>query len=535
MRTRLSHFALLAVLLVGLGGLAVLTRLSLTAHRLQQQTAHSLLTGLATRVAARIETDAEAQLYISATAIFGRAGLTRISVPGKPGTPEAILDAVPAVVACNCANVLQPRYAFRADLNAGTIRVVAADTAAPPPALDLAVLRADLGARARNGGWEFAIANRLGPGGVVLFYTLVAGQQQIIAGFAVDTAVVRYRILRELFTERGAVLAAAGLRASDSTVMSLQVRAQDGSLLGDFPAASVTDLHGVATIPIMFGGWTVSVGLNREMVAGALGADVARSPLTLMLVLASLAALALIIAWSAAKRAADLAAIRATLIAGMSHELRTPLTEILLVGESIQRGRYGDARELAGAVDIVVREAHRLLRMISNVLHISTTGGITPGRATPQRLGDEVRRVVEDFSGIAAGYQCPVTVRIEADDPVAVDLEAVRQILNNFLDNACRYGGAGLAVEVVLSREQGAVRLAVHDRGAGIAVADREAVWRPFVRARQSGGRELFGSGIGLAVARQLATTWRGTTGIASSPAGGASVYVDFPIAPGEA
>ncbi|MEO5800372.1 MAG: HAMP domain-containing sensor histidine kinase [Gemmatimonadales bacterium] len=529
MRTRSSHLALLLVLLAGLGGLAVLTRLSLTAQRLQQQTAHSLLTGLATRVAARIETDAEAQLYISATAIFGRAGLGRMADARTPGTPEGILKAIPAVAACRCASVLTPRYAFRADLGAGSIRVVAADSNAPPPP-ELAVLRADLGARTRSGGWEFAIANRLGPGGTVIFYTTIADQPQVLVGFAVDTSMVRYRIFKELFVERGAVLAAAGLAAGDSTAMSLQLRAKDGSLLGGFAAPVPTDLQGVATLPAIFGSWTVTVGLNREVVAGALGADIARSPLTLMLVLASLAALALIIAWSAAKRAADLAAVRATLIAGMSHELRTPLTEILLVGESIQRGRYGDPQEVAGAVDIVVREARRLLRMISNVLHISTTGGSAAGHATPQRLGDEIRRVVEDFAGIAAGYDCAVSVRIDSDDLVAVDLEAVRQILNNFLDNACRYGGGGLPVEVVLSRHHDMLRLAVNDQGQGIATGDREVVWRPFVRARQTGGREIFGSGIGLAVARQLATAWRGTTGIESSVSGGASVYVDFPV-----
>lgn len=528
--TPLPRVAMLLVLLAGLSGLGVLTRLSLNAHRLQQQTARSLVSALATRIAARFVNDIQTQLYIGGTAILGRAGLGRMSTGETKHDAETILKAVAAVERCECAPVLRPGYAFTADLHTGRVQLAhpAANTAVASP--DLAMLQTELRARQADGGWDFAIAHRLVPDGQLLFFARVAGDRDAIAGFAVDTMVVRYQILKSLYGHRAQILTSSGLAAADSQAFTLTVQLADGTTLAHYPAAKPANITGTASLPALFGGWQVTVGLNESVAGVAMGTVVARSPLTLMLVLAGLAAVALLIAYGAARRAAELAAMRAALISGMSHELRTPLTEILLVGESIQRGQYHDATELEHAVDVVVREARRLLRMISNVLQISVTGNETPLRGSRQRIGEEVRRVAEDFASIAAGYSCTLVVRIDDDELVVIDLEAIRQILNNFLDNACRYGGPGQSVHMTLHRQGDALRLDVSDSGPGIPASYREAVWQPFTRAPHAADKERFGSGIGLAVARQLATQYRGRTGIDPSTSGGACVYVEFPL-----
>jgi signal transduction histidine kinase len=165
------------------------------------------------------------------------------------------------------------------------------------------------------------------------------------------------------------------------------------------------------------------------------------------------------------------------------------------------------------------------------VLQISVTGAPAARRTSVLLIGDEVRRVVDDFRAIAAGYHCTIELRIVNDLPVAVDLDAVRQILNNFLDNACRHGGPDRQVVVMLRHVEGTMRLEVHDSGPGIAAGLREAVWQPFFRATQPEGREVSGSGIGLAVARQLATSMQGRTGIDPAPEGGAVVFLELPVA----
>jgi two-component system osmolarity sensor histidine kinase EnvZ len=92
---------------------------------------------------------------------------------------------------------------------------------------------------------------------------------------------------------------------------------------------------------------------------------------------------------------------------------------------------------------------------------------------------------------------------------------ALRRIVGNLLENARRYGD-GEAVKLELECNQGdagekQVRIAVLDRGPGIPVEQREAVFRPFTRLETSRSREAGGSGLGLAIARQLADAygWR--------------------------
>src|SRR5690348_12665617 len=110
-RSPLARFVMPAVLLAGLGGLAFLTRLSWQAQRLQQETARSLVTGLATRVTDRYSNDLQGQIYISATALLNRAGVGRSGTPRAEGMAKAILAAVPEVARCKCASNLHPRYA----------------------------------------------------------------------------------------------------------------------------------------------------------------------------------------------------------------------------------------------------------------------------------------------------------------------------------------------------------------------------------------------------------------------------------------
>lgn len=529
-KTPISRFAIPALLIAGLGGLAVLTRLSFQAHQRQQDTARTLISGLATRVADRFGTDLQGSLYIGSTALLNRAGLGRMGTRPARGAAAAILAAVPDVARCRCAPPLRLRYAFTANLRSGAIEVVAAESAlvAPPPPLPL--LREEMAKRAGIGGWEFAIALQRAPGGVLLFFTRVASESDAIAGFAVDTNEVRYRLIQEVDSRRAALLVESGLTAGDSGSLSVRIQLPDSFLLANLRPATTGAITGSSLLPRIFGGWRITAGLREGVAANVLGTGAARSPIVLMVVLAGLAAVALLVAWAAARRAAELASLRANLITGISHELRTPLTEILLVGESIQRGQYRGETEVAGAVDVVVREAHRLLGMISNVLHISVTGTAAPRHAVPQRIGDEVRRVIDDFAGIATGYGCTVEFQGDDDPLVAVDLEAIRQILNNFLDNACRYGGPGQRIVVELRRYNGALRLAVRDQGPGIPHEHREVIWRPFTRGPQRGGQERFGSGIGLAVARQLATSMQGRTGVAEGEAEGAVVYVEFDL-----
>jgi len=116
-----------------------------------------------------------------------------------------------------------------------------------------------------------------------------------------------------------------------------------------------------------------------------------------------------------------------------------------------------------------------------------------------------------------------------------VDSQALRQVLLNFLENAVKYGPRGGRVQVRAERREteraggGRVRVSVEDEGPGIPAAERERVWRAFYRRPEAIETGETGSGIGLAVVRELVLQFGGTTSVEDGAGGGARFVAEFP------
>ncbi|MGH7462880.1 MAG: sensor histidine kinase, partial [Longimicrobiales bacterium] len=124
-------------------------------------------------------------------------------------------------------------------------------------------------------------------------------------------------------------------------------------------------------------------------------------------------------------------------------------------------------------------------------------------------------------------------VRVELEERLVamVDAGALRQILDNLLDNALKYGPAGQRVGVGLAMFEEHARLWVDDEGPGVPVRERDRVFEPFYRSTTHRESSVVGSGIGLAVVRELAGLLNGRAWIEDAPGGGARVVVEFPDA----
>jgi len=118
----------------------------------------------------------------------------------------------------------------------------------------------------------------------------------------------------------------------------------------------------------------------------------------------------------------------------------------------------------------------------------------------------------------------------------AVDAEAFRQMLLNLLDNAVKYGPEDQTVTVTLAPADAAghVQVTVDDQGPGIPHAERERIWERFWRLERDRGSAVAGTGIGLAVVRELAALHGGRAWIEDPPAGhgqGARFVLEVPAA----
>src|SRR3989475_139447 len=234
------------------------------------------------------------------------------------------------------------------------------------------------------------------------------------------------------------------------------------------------------------------------------------------------------------RRESQLTRLRTDFISGVSHELRTPLAQIRMFSETLTLGRVRSDEERRRSLAIIDQEARRLTHLVENLLHFSRserqTAHITP---EPTALGPLVQEVIDGFAPLAAARGATLSAAIPEDLVVTADPGAVRQMLLNLLDNAVKYGPTGQDVRIGATRETGVAKLWVDDGGPGIPRADRERVWERFWRLERDRESAVAGSGIGLAVVRELATLHHGRAWIdENGPAagGGTRVVIELPV-----
>lgn len=196
-------------------------------------------------------------------------------------------------------------------------------------------------------------------------------------------------------------------------------------------------------------------------------------------------------------------------LATMSHELRTPLNAILGFAELIRDRAMGDNvietySEYAGHIH---DSGAHLLDLINDVLDIAK---IESGKVETEReafdLSGYLRPVIEGFSARAGKHDLSFDADIpDGRVPCFADPRSVRQIMTNLVGNAIKYTPAGGTVTVsIIDAGLGEVVLQVKDTGVGIAKQDQERVFRPFEQVDNKYSRQSEGSGLGLALVRQL-------------------------------
>ena len=112
--------------------------------------------------------------------------------------------------------------------------------------------------------------------------------------------------------------------------------------------------------------------------------------------------------------------------------------------------------------------------------------------------------------------------------PVRAAPRALTRWVQNLLDNALRYGGSA---DVSLHAGNDGVEVRIADRGPGLAKADLERMFEPFVRGEKSRGRDSGGTGLGLAIARNIAHSLGGRTWLSARPGGGVVAHMWLPPA----
>lgn len=320
-------------------------------------------------------------------------------------------------------------------------------------------------------------------------------------------------------------------------LVELEVTDANARTLFRTDSVSRWSLDDTASVGETFGGLHVRAQIRAAMADQLVIGGLPRSRLPFLLALLGIAAALSFVAVAQLRREGELSRLRADFVANISHELRTPLAQMRLYLETLRLGRFTTEAQRAWSLDNVERETTRLGHLVERVLRFSRGERAAPDPRQPTDVSSELQRIVAEFQPLADARGAKLEADIDEVPRVALQPDALRHIALNLLDNAVKYGPRGQTVRVTLARGSGGtgewgngefVRLEIADEGPGIPPAERERVWRPYQRG--GAGQQTAGSGIGLAVVRDVVTQHGGRAWVEDVPSGrGARIVVTLP------
>lgn len=218
----------------------------------------------------------------------------------------------------------------------------------------------------------------------------------------------------------------------------------------------------------------------------------------------------------------------------MSHELRTPMNAILGFAQLLQMGNLDETQNKS--IGHILDSGKHLLNLINEVLDIAR---IEAGKVSVSVESVNVKRCFETVIDIlsplanARNISLKIDENIDAECVVKADQQRLKQILTNLINNGIKYnksyGHVILSIEKLPTPKQACIRIKVIDNGVGISAKNLNKIFNPFERidAEQTNTE---GTGLGLAVVKQLAALMNGEVGVSSVYGKGSTFWIDLPV-----
>jgi signal transduction histidine kinase/ActR/RegA family two-component response regulator len=358
-----------------------------------------------------------------------------------------------------------------------------------------------------------------------------------------DAALVEMRQLQDLLLNRPPPCAALPFQVT--RVRGAEIELGTGSsraiaAIADELRDEIDELRSNGFMARALDRWCPLLTDEAETMYGELDAKRRR---TFQFTLVGFAALGgLILIWHyrhavAARRLAEEAsAAKSEFIANVSHEIRTPLAGILGTAELLAATDLKP--EQAEYARVVRQSGKTLLALLNGVLDMKK---IEAGRMelslAPFEPAEVLRQAVETFRASAGGKGLTLTLEGVEELPARAmgDHQRVAEVMANLLGNAVKFthsGGISVRCRWLAETAPGRLRVAVEDTGIGVPESQRKRLFTKFAQADSSISKRYGGTGLGLALAKELTRLMNGTIGYESRPAGGSVFWFEIPLAP---
>jgi signal transduction histidine kinase len=225
------------------------------------------------------------------------------------------------------------------------------------------------------------------------------------------------------------------------------------------------------------------------------------------------------------------ARLQSDFVSAVSHEFRTPLTSIRQLAEMLARGRMESEQHKQRAYELMLGESDRLRRLVESLLDFGRM------QARQYKFRSENLEAAQLTRSIAEEFQETVRSRgyaIDFKGPcqatwIRGDREALGGALWNLLDNAVKYSLEKKEVHVTVSSCNGNVEVSVSDRGAGIAREELKRIFSKFYRGANAKKQGTKGTGIGLAIVKEIVEAHGGTVRVSSELGQGSEFTMVLP------
>ena len=223
--------------------------------------------------------------------------------------------------------------------------------------------------------------------------------------------------------------------------------------------------------------------------------------------------------------------MRSDFVANASHELRTPLASLRGFIETIQGPAKADPKAQQRFLGIMLDQTTRMSRLVDDLLSLSRLE--LKSHIAPDQKVDLVPllgHVRDSLLPLAGDLDVTINLHMPAGKvEVLGDRDELVQVFENLMENACKYGQEGKAVEVTLLNEPGqAVEVVVSDSGPGIPAEHVPRLTEPFYRVNVEDSRSKKGTGLGLAIVKHILTRHRARLIVKSEVGKGTDFTVRF-------
>ena len=314
--------------------------------------------------------------------------------------------------------------------------------------------------------------------------------------------------------------------ASNSTAVDVALVADGQLMAGRLPG---TGRERMERMPEETGlPWTVYVAPGEDWTTEPASADRQRLLLLGIAVVGACALGAAVATARAVHRELEVARLQSDFVAAVSHEFRTPLAAVSQLAEMLAEHRVADEGQRQEYYARLQRESARLRRLVEDLLDFRRMeAGAHEYRF---EIGSPAVLLRQALAEMTTDQQMSGRLRIEIDDDlpaIRADQEAITRAVRNLVDNAVKYSPRSGVIWITAVRTPAGVAMSVRDEGPGIPQGRQREIFEKFVRA--TGAAAVPGTGLGLAMVRQIVRAHGGSVELQSEPGRGSTFTVHLP------